>query len=185
MPIFQPFKVVAYSFAQLIKRNTKGVAFEVSIVVVKYQAAQYSRVGLAKLLFRDVSLLAKVRKDSQFKVKIIVFTAILRFVGIELSQVSQLLTIGLCLSRLRIFNLDRLQIYSLGDGRVLVHILVYGGIIVRSVVLNLRVGYILASKVNSKAAQVYRANLVKQVSYKARDPIKFKGGKEVVYFNII
>jgi hypothetical protein len=50
----------------------------------------------------------------------------------------------------------------LGDGRVLVRILVYrgvivrilgyGGIIVRSMVRNLRVGYILASEVNSKAA---------------------------------
>ena len=63
----------------------------------------------------------------------------------------------------------------------MVRILVYRGIIIR----NLRVGYILASKVNSKAAWVYRMNLVKWVSYKARDPIKFKGGKEVAGFNII
>ena len=52
-------------------------------------------------------------------------------------------------------------------------------------VRNLSTGYILARKINSKAAQVYRTNLVKWVSYKARDPIKFKGGKEVAGFNII
>ena len=52
-------------------------------------------------------------------------------------------------------------------------------------VRSLRVGYILASRVNSKATQVYRMNLVKWVSYKARDPIKFKGGKEVVGFDVI
>jgi len=46
---------------------------------------QYSRVGLAKLLFRNISLLIEVRKDSQFKVKVVVFTAILRFVSIEFS----------------------------------------------------------------------------------------------------
>jgi hypothetical protein len=111
---------------------------------------------LAKFLFRNISLLTEVRKDSKFKVKVIVFTAILRFVGIELSQVSQLLAVGLYLSRLRIYNLGRLRICSLGNGRVLVRILVYRGIavhiIVRSVAHNLRVGYILASKVNSKAA---------------------------------
>jgi hypothetical protein len=88
-----------------------------------------------------------------------------------------------------------LRICGLGDGRVLVRILVYrgvvvrilgyGGIIVRSVVRNLRVGCILASEVNSKAAWVCRTNLVKWVSYKARDPIKFKGGKEVAGFDII
>ena len=113
--IFQSFKVVTCSFAQLIKRNTKGVALKVSVIVVKGQAAQHSRVGLAELLFRDISLLTEVRKDSQFEVKIIVFTAILRFVGIELSQVSQLLTIGLYLGGLRICNLRiyNLRIYSL------------------------------------------------------------------------
>jgi hypothetical protein len=82
---------------------------------------------------------------------------------------------------LRIYNLDRLQIYSLGDGRVLVcilgyrgiavrilgyrgiivRVLGYGGIIVYSIVRNLRVGYILASEVNFKAAYVYRVDLVK------------------------
>jgi hypothetical protein len=83
----------------------------------------------------------------------------------------------------------------LGDGRVLVRILVYrgvivrilgsGGIIVHSVVRNLRVGCILASEVNSKAAWVCGTNSVKWVSYKARNPVKFKGGKEVAGFDII
>jgi len=89
-----------------------------------------------------------------------------------------------------------LRIYSLGGRRVLVCILVYrgiivyilgyGGIIVYSVVRNLRVGYILASKVNFKAALVYRANLVKWVKYKASDYIKFKRSKEFFYgFNLV
>ena len=42
---------------------------------------------MAELLFRNIGLLIAVRKDGQFKVKVIVFTAILRFVGIELSQI--------------------------------------------------------------------------------------------------
>ena len=46
---------------------------------------QYSGIGLAKFLFRNISLLIEVRKDSKFKVKVIVFTAILRFISIELS----------------------------------------------------------------------------------------------------
>jgi len=69
----------------------------------------------------------------------------------------------------------------LGDGRVLVRILVYRSITVR----NLRVRYALAYKINSKTTLVYRANLVKWVVYKARDPIKFKGGKESIGFNVI
>jgi len=40
---------------------------------------------LAKLLFRNIGLLIEVRKDSQFEVKVVVFTAILGFVGVELS----------------------------------------------------------------------------------------------------
>jgi hypothetical protein len=84
-----------------------------------------------------------------------------------------------------------LRIYSLGGGKVLVRILVYrgiivyilgyGGIIVYSVVYNLRVGYILASEVNSKAALVYRVNLVKWVRYKASNCIKFGRSKEFFY----
>jgi len=46
-------------------------------------------------------------------------------------------------------------------------------------------GYTLARKINSKATLVYRANLVKWVSYKTRDPIKFKGGKESAGVNMI
>ena len=126
-----------YSFIQLIKGNTKGVTLKVSVVVVKYQAAQYSRVGLAKLLFRNISLLITVRKDGQFKVEIIIFTAILRFVGIELSQVSQLLAVSPCLGGLQIYKLRvyglrisglriySLQICNLNSRRGLVCILVY------------------------------------------------------------
>ena len=118
---------------------------------------------------RQVCLtLIKVRKDSQFKVKIVVFTAILRFVGIELSQVSQFLTIGL--------YLGSLQIYNLNNRRGLVCILVYGEIIVR----NLSTRYTLARKINSEIAQVYRTNLVKQVRYKASDSIKFGRSKEFI-----
>jgi hypothetical protein len=46
---------------------------------------QYSEIGLAKFLFRNISLLTEVHKDSKFKVKAIVFTAVLRFISIELS----------------------------------------------------------------------------------------------------
>ena len=98
--IFRPFKVVIYNFIQLIKGNTKGVTLKVSIVVVKGQATQYSGIGLAKFLFRNISLLIEVYKDSQFKVKVIFFTAILGFVSIEFSQVSQLFTINLYLGSL-------------------------------------------------------------------------------------
>ena len=170
-----------YSFIQLIKGNTKGVTLKVGIVVVKCQAAQYSRVGLAKLLFRNIGLLIEVRKDSQFKVKVVIFTAILRFISIELSQVSQFLTIGLYLGRLRVYSLRiyslriySLQIYSLSSGSILVYILVYRGI----TVYNISTRYTLASKINSKTAQVYRINLVKRVRYKASNYIKFRRSKE-------
>ena len=45
-------------------------------------------------------------------------------------------------------------------------------------VYSLRVGYILANRVNSKAALVYRINLVKWVRYKASNPIEFKRNRE-------
>ena len=185
-----------YSLIQLIKGNTKGVTLKVSVVVVKCQAAQHGRVGLAKPLFRNISLLVKVRKDSQFEVKIVIFTTILRFISVKLSQVSQLLTIGLYLGRLRIYNLQiyslriyslriySLRIYNLGDGRVLVRILVYRGIIVHNLgyryitVRNLNTRYTLARKINSSTAQVYRTNLVKRVRYKASNYIKFRTNKE-------
>ena len=173
MLVFWPFKVVTCIFIQLIKGNTKGVALKVSVIVVKGQAAQHSRVGLAKLLFRNISLLIEVRKNSQFKVKVVIFTAVLGFIGIELSQVSQLLTIGLYLGGSRIYNLS--------NRRVLVRILVCRGITVH----NFYIRYALVRKINSKTTQVYRANLVKWVGYKIRDPIKFKGGKEFASFNII
>ena len=138
------------SFIQFIKWYTKGVTFKIGVVVVKYQAAQYGRVGLAELLFRNISLLIKVCKDGQFKVKIVIFTAVLRFVSIELSQVSQLLTIGLHLSRLRIYNLS--------NRSILFYILVYRGITVHSLgyrgitVYKLSTRCTLAHKINSKTA---------------------------------
>jgi hypothetical protein len=46
---------------------------------------QYSGIGLAEFLFRNISVPIEVCKDSKFKVKVIVFTTILKFVGIELS----------------------------------------------------------------------------------------------------
>ena len=202
MSIFQPFKVVTYSFAQLIKGNTKGVAFKINIVVVKYQAAQYNKVGLAKLLFRNISLLIKVHKNSQFKVKVIIFTAILKFVGIELSQINQLLTIGLYLGGLRIYSLRiyslqiyGLRIYSLNNKRGLVHVLGYKGIAVCNlsyrgiavrnlgyrgiVVHNLNTRYALVHKINSKTVQVYKINLVKRVRYKTSNYIKFRRSKKI------
>ena len=39
--------------------------------------------------------------------------------------------------------------------------------------------------INSEATWVYRANLVKYVRYKARDPIEFEGGKEPISFNVV
>ena len=168
MLIFQPFKVVTYSFVQLVKSNTKGVTLEVNIVVVKYQAAQHSRVGLAEPLFRNISLLIEVCKDSQFEVKIVIFTAVLKFIAVELSQVSQLLAISPCLGGLRIYNLRiyglqiyslwiyNLQIYNLSNRGGLVRILIYRGITVRNLghggiaVHNLSIRYALARKINSE-----------------------------------
>ena len=150
-------------FAQLIKGSTKGVTFKVGVVVVKGQAVQYSGIGLAEFLFRNISLLTEVCKDSQFKVKIVVFTAVLGFVGIELSQVSQLFAIGLCLSGLRICNLDngkKVLVCILVYRGIAVHILGYGGIVVCSMVRNLSIRCALASKINSNAIQVYKMNLV-------------------------
>ena len=46
---------------------------------------QYNKIDLAEFLFRNISLLIEVRKDSQFKVEIVIFTAVFRFIGIELS----------------------------------------------------------------------------------------------------
>ena len=57
----------------------------------------------------------------------------------------------------------------------------YSSIMVR----NLSIGYTLASKINSYTTWVCRMNLVKQAIYKARDFVKFKGGKEVIGFDII
>ena len=196
MSIFQPFKVIACSLIQLIKGNTKGDAFKVSIIVVKYQAIQYSRVGLAKLLFRNISLLIKVYKNGQFKIKVIIFITVLKFISIKLSQVSQLFAVGLCLGGLRIYSLQiynlriySLWIYSLNNRRGLVRILGYKGVAVHNLdyggiaVHNLSIRYILVRKINSKTAQVYKTNLIKKVKYKASNYIKFRRGKK--FFNSI
>ena len=122
---------------------------------------------------QGVDLTSITNVNDYIKFKVIVFTAILGFISIELSQVSQLLTIGL--------YLGGLQIYNLNNGSVLVRILVYRGIIV----CNLSTRCALARKINFKTTLVYRANLVKWVRYKARDPIKFKGGKKSAGFNVI
>ena len=73
----------------------------------------------------------------------------------------------------------------------MVRILVYGGIAVHNLgyssimVRNLSIGCTLASKINSYTTWVCGTNLVKWVIYKARDSVKFKGGKEVAGFNVI
>ena len=56
--------------------------------------------------------------------------------------------------------------------------------VVRSTVNSL-FRYTLVRKVNSKTTWVYRANLVEYVRYKARDPIKFEGGKEPISFDVV
>jgi hypothetical protein len=56
---------------------------------------------------------------------------------------------------------------------ILVYILSSRGIIV----YNLGFGRALAYKINSKATLTYSLSFIKWISYKARDLIKFKGGK--------
>ena len=50
---------------------------------------------------------------------------------------------------------------------------------------NLKVECILANRVNFKATQVYRTNLVKQIKYKASNSIKFKKSKRSIKFGVI
>ena len=84
-----------------------------------------------------------------------------------------------------------LWICNLNNGDNLVRILVYGGITVRNlgyggiVVRNLSIRYTLASKINFNTTWVCGTNLVKWVSYKARDSVKFEGGKKVAGFDVI
>jgi hypothetical protein len=54
------------------------------------------------------------------------------------------------------------------------------GIIVR----NLGFKYALAYKINPKATLTYNLSLIKWISYKAKDLIKFKGGKGFSSFNL-
>jgi hypothetical protein len=56
---------------------------------------------------------------------------------------------------------------------ILVYILSSKGIIV----CNLGFRYASAYKINPKATLTHSLSLIKWISYKARDPIKFKGGK--------
>jgi hypothetical protein len=56
---------------------------------------------------------------------------------------------------------------------ILVYILSSRGIIV----CNLRFRRALAYKINPKVALAYNLSLIKWIGYKARDSIKFKGGK--------
>jgi hypothetical protein len=56
---------------------------------------------------------------------------------------------------------------------ILVYILSFKGIIV----YNLGFKYALAYKIDSKATLTYSLSLIKWISYKARDPIKFKRDK--------
>jgi hypothetical protein len=59
------------------------------------------------------------------------------------------------------------------DKGILVHILSSRGI----TVCNLGFRRALAYKIDSKATLTYSLSLIKWISYKARDPIEFKGGK--------
>jgi hypothetical protein len=63
---------------------------------------------------------------------------------------------------------------------ILVCILSFKGIIVR----NLGFKYTLAYKINSKATLTYSLSLIKWISYKARDSIKFKEGKGFSSFDL-
>ena len=71
-----------------------------------------------------------------------------------------------------------LRICGLNNGSDLVRILGYGGVMV----CNLRVGCILANRVNSETAWVCGTNLVKWVRYKASNYIKFGRSKEFISF---
>ena len=89
---------------------------------------------------------------------------------------------GLRICDLRIYGL---RIYSLRIYGLRICDLNNRGNLVRSVVRDLRVGYILASGVSSKAAWVYRINLVKWVRYKASNYIKFRISKEFLSSTIL
>jgi hypothetical protein len=111
---------------------------------------------LIELLFKNISLLIKVYKDSQLEVEVIVFTIILRLIGIELGQVSQLSFISLCLSSLNAYDLSNGRVLLINEG-VLVRILSSGSIIV----CNLRFKRAPAYKIDLKATLTYSLNLIK------------------------
>ena len=179
-----PLKQLCVALHSLLKGTLRGLFLRLVQQWSKARPRNIVEQTLAELLFRNISLLIKVCKDSQFEVKVVVFIAVLRFVGIELGQVSQLLAVGLCLSGLWICGLQiyslriyGLQICDLNNGGNLVRILVYRGVVVH----NLGTGCALARKINSKGTWVYRINLVKQVRYKASDLIKLRRSKEFIY----
>ena len=63
---------------------------------------------------------------------------------------------------------------------ILVYILSSRG----TIVYNLRFRYAPAYKINPKVVLAYSLSLIKWISYKARDLIKFKGGKGSISFNL-
>jgi hypothetical protein len=80
---------------------------------------------------------------------------------------------------LQIYNLSNKWVLVINKG-VLVYILSSKSIIV----YNLGFRHALAYKINLKAILIYSLNLIKWIGYKARDSIKFKGGKRFSGFNL-
>ena len=110
---------------------------------------------MTELLFKNISLLIKVYKDSQFKVEVVVFTIILRLIGIKLGQVSQLLSVSPCLSGLDACDLSDKRVLLINEG-VLVCILSFGSITVR----NLGFKRAPAYKIDLKATLTRSLNLI-------------------------
>jgi hypothetical protein len=127
---------------------------------------------LTELLFKNISLLIKVCKDSQFKVEVVVFTTILRLIGIELGQVSQLPSVSPCLSGLDACDLSDKRVLLIDEG-VLVCILSSGSITVR----NLGFKRAPVCKIDLEATLTRSLNLIKWIGYEAGDLIEFEGGK--------
>ena len=74
-----------------------------------------------------------------------------------------------------------MRICGLNNWGRLVRILVYRGVVVQS----LGIGCVLASRVYSKAALVYKMSLVEWVKYKASNYIEFGRGKEFLSFLVL
>ena len=89
------------------------------------------------------------------------------------------------LSNKRVLLIDGRSLLINGRGllineRVLVCILNSKGI----TVYNLEFKRALAYKINLKTILIYSLNLIKWIDYKAKDPIKFKKGKESNNFDL-